>query len=144
MPCLTRNRATLASALSSPLSLMFSKFLTITLLPSFLLIGCKSEKVTAPETQPKSSERKAAQSPAEPTKALPDSLPQTPEATQEVMAKINQQAGSSTREADQKKVTQKIIDDATVGAPDATKRAMEEAAKNALEAAEQVSGAAPR
>jgi hypothetical protein len=123
---------------------MIHKFLTLTLLPSFLLIGCKSEKVTTPETQLKSSERQAAQSPAEPSKFLAENVPQTPEATQRVMDQINQQASSATREADQKRVTQKIIDDATVGAPDATKRAMEEAAQNALEAAEQFNGAAPR
>jgi PBP1b-binding outer membrane lipoprotein LpoB len=127
---------------------MKHKFLIIALISPLFLVGCDSEKVVKEKTAT------SVENIAKPLQEKVKKAPETPEEikanTKRVMDKMNNQASSEHYEAANdpdaaaRIATEKVIEEAAKNTTEDTRRAMQEAAKSALEASEKMSGTTPQ
>jgi PBP1b-binding outer membrane lipoprotein LpoB len=121
---------------------MKHKFLIIALITPLFLVGCDSEKGVKEKTAV--TEEKIAKPSQEQAKKAPETPEEIKANTKRVMDKMNNQASSEHYEATNDPdaaallATQKVIEEAAKNTTEDTRRAMQEAAKSALEASEKM------
>jgi ABC-type transporter MlaC component len=121
---------------------MKHQFLIIALISSSFLVGCDSEKTVKKE--PPASAEKATKPRQETEKKAPETLEEITANTKRAMDKMNNQASSEHYEAANDPnaaallATQKVIEEAARNTTEETRKAMQEAAKSALEASEKM------